>query len=54
MGKGSIQRNGRPPAWYGLEEVGRSVNMVEFRVSDHKTRFVCRKEVEEWEAKNGK
>jgi len=52
QGKGSKRRHGRPPAWDGLEEVGRSSRMVEFRVNEYKTRFVALKEVEEWEAKN--
>ena len=53
MGKGSRQRNGRPPAWYGLEEVSRSSRMVEFQINDYKTRFVTLKEVEAWESKHG-
>jgi hypothetical protein len=54
QGKGSKPRYGRPPAWHGLEEIGRSSRMVEFRVNDHHTRFVALKEVLAWESKNGK
>jgi hypothetical protein len=52
-GKGSGRRKHFGPNWLHLEEISRSTRMVEFRVSENRTRFVALKEVEAWEAKNG-
>jgi hypothetical protein len=50
-GKGSGRRKMRGPNWLGLEEVGRSSRLVQFRVTPTRTRYVPLKDVLAWEEK---
>jgi len=49
QGKGSKRRPASMPPWYGMEEVGRSPRMVEFRITDSRTLFVPLADVEKYE-----